>query len=297
MPQHSTIRNLVLLVAAFSIPCAAVRAQALQHSLEGEDLQDHFGYSVGGGRDFDLDGHDDLIVSAVYYLTQAGYVRVLSGRTGEVLYAIESEHLAAGFGSDVSSIDDVNDGRFLTLIFSGELDLASFESLRAVVAAHDGTAPEDAGVDPRTNSDMMTLSPVAFSDLSFCERGEMWRGSACKTISFDMEIEAATIVSKARIGIKNGVDGDKITLLVVDRSDILGSFAEAGIGAGGEIVVAKYHESRPVFHRSRCFPCEFAVDIATGLDVQPGLFMRLIYESHGRRHPYISATYTFFEEG
>ena len=108
MSQHSTIRTLVLLVAAFSIPCAAARAQALQHSLEGEDLQDHFGYSVAGGRDFDLDGHDDLIVSAVYYLTQEGYVRVLSGRTGEVLYAIESEHLTAGFGSDVASIDDVN---------------------------------------------------------------------------------------------------------------------------------------------------------------------------------------------
>ena len=108
MSQHSTIRTLVLLVAAFSIPCAAARAQALQHSLEGEDLQDHFGYSVGGGRDFDLDGHDDLIVSAGYYLTQEGYVRVLSGRTGEVLYAIESEHLTAGFGSDVASIDDVN---------------------------------------------------------------------------------------------------------------------------------------------------------------------------------------------
>ncbi|MDP6409231.1 MAG: integrin alpha [Planctomycetota bacterium] len=101
-------RCLLPTLAARSLTCAAAQAQALQHSFIGQGVQDHFGYAVAGGGDHDLDGHDGLIVSAVFYLTQEGYVRVLSGRTGEVLYAIESEHRTAGFGSDVSGLGDVN---------------------------------------------------------------------------------------------------------------------------------------------------------------------------------------------
>ncbi|MDP6539699.1 MAG: integrin alpha [Planctomycetota bacterium] len=101
-------RSPIPTVLACLLLTAPASAQALQHTFAGEDVQDHFGYAVAGGHDFDLDGHDDLIVSAVFYLTQEGYVRVLSGRTGEVIYAIESEHLNAGFGSDVTGLGDVN---------------------------------------------------------------------------------------------------------------------------------------------------------------------------------------------
>lgn len=79
----------------------------------GTQTGEHFGLAVGGDADVDLDGTPDWIVGApdfdsVFVLPDAGRVEVLSGATGNVLFAKSGSSAGPGFGAAVALIRDTN---------------------------------------------------------------------------------------------------------------------------------------------------------------------------------------------
>lgn len=81
----------------------------------GENDADKFGWSVGGGGDYDGDGFCDIIVGVPRYDfhgPQSGAVVVLSGLDNAVLYTFHGDYRDSHMGWSVSDAGDVNaDGR------------------------------------------------------------------------------------------------------------------------------------------------------------------------------------------
>jgi hypothetical protein len=78
-------------------------------TLNGVGSGDRFGCGVGGAKDVNGDNHADLIVGADQYpISGAGYVQVLSGSTGAVLYAVPGSSSTARIGTAVDGLGDVN---------------------------------------------------------------------------------------------------------------------------------------------------------------------------------------------
>ncbi len=79
----------------------------LLHTWYGAADGDVFGHTVDGAGDVDGDGSDDLLVGAF----GGGYVRVYSGRKGEVLHTFEPARPNSGFGWIARSAGDtIQDG-------------------------------------------------------------------------------------------------------------------------------------------------------------------------------------------
>lgn len=81
----------------------------------GDGPFDEFGFSVAGLGDVDGDGYPDLAVGADQVWAWLGYVRVFSGRTGDLLYAVEGQGWA-GLGYSVAAGGDVNGDGFPDLL-------------------------------------------------------------------------------------------------------------------------------------------------------------------------------------
>ena len=86
--------------------------QSLLYQDYGNGFDDNLGHAVAGGADIDRDGFDDLVVGAPYTdtggLTDNGAVRVISGRTGGVLFKRDGDRSGDRFGWSVAIAGDVN---------------------------------------------------------------------------------------------------------------------------------------------------------------------------------------------
>ena len=99
---------------------------SLIHSIVGDEKWQFLGYSVDFLGDVDGDGCDEFAVGiqlADWSATNAGAVRVYSGKTGHVLYTFNGEAVlpnsGSRFGSSVSRLGDVNQDGVPDLVAGG----------------------------------------------------------------------------------------------------------------------------------------------------------------------------------
>ena len=81
---------------------------------------DHFGYSVSGAGDVNIDGYDDLIVGARNAGGGIGRAYVYSGQTGGWLHVFTGEATNDEFGCSVSGAGDVNNDGILDVIVGAQ---------------------------------------------------------------------------------------------------------------------------------------------------------------------------------
>lgn len=105
--MHQVVPVLVVLAAVLVGPATAQQTQHHVYTLQGDPTADNFGIAVTGVGDVNRDGREDLCVGADQARSQAGYVRVYTGATGQAMATVAG---SAGdlFGRSVSAAGDVN---------------------------------------------------------------------------------------------------------------------------------------------------------------------------------------------
>lgn len=102
------------------------RNGVILYTFNGDSAGDYFGWSVSDADDVNNDGYADVIVGAIYDdnngKTSSGSARVLSGKTGAVLYVFNGNDSSDQFGSSVSSAGDVNADGYSDLIIGAGFD-------------------------------------------------------------------------------------------------------------------------------------------------------------------------------
>ncbi|MGB2697896.1 MAG: FG-GAP-like repeat-containing protein [Candidatus Zixiibacteriota bacterium] len=91
----------------------------LLYTFTGEAVADHFGCSVSGAGDVNIDGYHDLIVGARYNDAggqSAGRAYVYSGQNGGLLYTFTGEAVLDVFGWSASGAGDVDGDGYADLI-------------------------------------------------------------------------------------------------------------------------------------------------------------------------------------
>ncbi|MCA9771228.1 MAG: FG-GAP repeat protein, partial [Myxococcales bacterium] len=81
------------------------------YSIDGDGVGDVLGQSVAGVSDVDGDAHDDFIIGAVgddNNGINSGSVRIISGRTGGVLFLFDGDATKDRLGQSVADAGDVN---------------------------------------------------------------------------------------------------------------------------------------------------------------------------------------------
>ena len=106
-------RSLASLIPAWIACCALAEigpAQTALWSRHGSGIFDQVGSSVAGVGDLDGDGYADFAFGAIQdaRLSGKGYVRVYSGRTGDLLQAWSGDAVGDGFGVSIASPGDLD---------------------------------------------------------------------------------------------------------------------------------------------------------------------------------------------
>ncbi len=106
-------------VASGSAYLYSGKSGSILTSFIGDSAGDTFGWSVSGAGDVNGDGYADLIVGAPHDAPNgidSGMARVLSGKSGGVLYTFDGDSSNDFFGEWVSEAGDVNQDGYADLI-------------------------------------------------------------------------------------------------------------------------------------------------------------------------------------
>ena len=118
---------------------------AVLHELCLEESGDRLGWKVAPAGDSDGDGHDDVLVGAPQAAGGKGRAYLFSGKTGELLAALEGERAGDGFGGCVAGA--VTDGSALICVGAGNAGPGN-RGRAYVYAFAGGTAEPRFTVDP-----------------------------------------------------------------------------------------------------------------------------------------------------
>jgi predicted Ser/Thr protein kinase len=84
---------------------------SILHQWRGSEAQIQLGFAVASAGDVDLDGHSDLLVSALHASftgVKTGRVYLYSGKDGHLIRDLDGLYSNARFGADLCSIGDIN---------------------------------------------------------------------------------------------------------------------------------------------------------------------------------------------
>ncbi|RMH05344.1 MAG: hypothetical protein D6702_00495, partial [Planctomycetota bacterium] len=115
----------VLSALSFLLVAAALPAQGIVYSFDGDHSKDYFGHAVASAGDVNGDGLDEILVGAYGDDTAgnlAGSVRVFSGLGGVPLYTFYGSSAGAGLGRAVAGAGDVDGDGFGDFLLGAELD-------------------------------------------------------------------------------------------------------------------------------------------------------------------------------
>ncbi|MBI4583009.1 MAG: FG-GAP repeat protein [Planctomycetes bacterium] len=107
------IQLLLLALGIFGLWTAGaggfLRAQdPVVYTLTGEKKHDELGVALATLGDLDDDGVPDFAAGAYDNIGNLGYLHVVSGRTGKIIYSLHGEKVGAHFGSALGAIGDID---------------------------------------------------------------------------------------------------------------------------------------------------------------------------------------------
>lgn len=108
------------------------------HTVNGDFIDDYFGFSVGGAGDVDADGCADFILGSPRASGWAGFARVFSGKTGAILHTFPGSALYGQLGNAVASAGDVDGDGFADLLVAGNQLMAPAGSVVLVYSGQNG---------------------------------------------------------------------------------------------------------------------------------------------------------------
>lgn len=92
------------------------------HQSNGAAPSDAFGFRVVRAGDVDLDGFGDVFASSHTFNGNVGYVRAISGATGQVLHQWSGQHSSENFGYSIAAAGDVDDDGHADLVVGAPFD-------------------------------------------------------------------------------------------------------------------------------------------------------------------------------
>jgi len=165
-------------------------------------------------------------------------------------------------------------GDVLTVAFKADLDVMQQVVLDGVVATHSGEPLPVQNVDEDGN---VIVAPTFMHSTERARlAGFSFVANDGETSILDVEIATHRLVQGATFWVMNPAVGDKGSLSVVDKNDVVGLHTANGIPLGVPIELTKYATDIPL--PAAALHQESAV-MDTVAPIPPGLFIRATYEA------------------
>lgn len=182
----------------------------------------------------------------------------------------------------------------LAIVFRDALSIDEVDALDDVVAAHSGEPLPNANFDTEGNP------VVAPTFMHTTERARLagftFVADDAQASVLDIEISSRRLVQGATFWVSDCIAGDRGSLSVVDKNDVLGLHTANGIPLGTPIELVKYAANMPM--PTAALHQESAI-MDTVSSVPAGLFIRCTYEAVAASAPQrvIGITFRWYLDG